>query len=133
MSLRSHVADALRTHLPKAWTVRPYRYSIDQTRAPVVMLATTRIEKAEGEKGRNVHLHDDALTLTVFVPEIAPEKRYDAIETAVDKVIAAIEQMQLGGQLVRWDAASFDVEDNYTAADITLTVRTRHNYPKKEA
>ncbi|GAB3408823.1 hypothetical protein GCM10027515_26590 [Schumannella luteola] len=132
MSARKAVADAITKHLPKAWTIKPHLFSVDNLRQPVVMVETVEYTRATSDKGAPIdRLHRHDLVLHVLVAETAPEKRADAIESAADRVVEALEKVAQDKSAValQWGQATFDVTENFPSADITVTTYLPHDYP----
>lgn len=91
MSVRSEVADALRPLLPANMRIIDVPRSLDGLDAnrPVVLLYRDRLEKAPNAQGAYL----STVTLWVITPHIDTIKAEDALDAALDDVIAALDQI----------------------------------------
>jgi hypothetical protein len=89
MSVRSEVADALRPLLPTNMRIIDVPRSLDGLDAnrPVVLLYRDRLEKAPNAQGA----YFSTITLWVITPNIDTLRAEDALDTALDDVIAALD------------------------------------------
>lgn len=89
MSVRSEVADALRPLLPTNMRIIDVPRSLDGLDAnrPVVLLYRDRLEKAPNAQGA----YFSTVSLWVITPNIDTLRAEDALDTALDEVIAALD------------------------------------------
>ena len=89
MSVRSEVADALRPLLPTNMRIIDVPRSLDGLDAnrPVVLLYRDRLEKAPNAQGA----YFSTVSLWVITPNIDTLRAEDALDTALDDVIAALD------------------------------------------
>lgn len=91
MSVRSQVADALRPLLPTNMRIIDVPRSLDGIDAnkPVVLLYRDRLEKAPNAQGA----YFSTITLWIITPNIDTARAEDALDNALDTVIAALDTL----------------------------------------
>lgn len=125
VSIRSTIADGLRSVLPSKWKVLPYLDDIDSPLNPVVMIGQSSVTKTPAAP---LGARDLSLVARVVVPPTDPSKVDDGLEEALDTLLDSIEELSGSGLRLRWDSADKAIESNLPAYDVTLTVTVQHIY-----
>ena len=91
MSVRSQVADAIRPLLPQNMRITDVPRSLDgvDPNRPVVLLYRDRLEKAPNAQGA----YFSTISLWIITPNIDTVRAEDALDSALDDVIAALDQL----------------------------------------
>jgi hypothetical protein len=106
----------LRANLPDTYRVQDYVKALDNIAVPVVMIHRSKLSKAAlSHLGHEVTLH-------VLVPETLGVEAEDAADTALENVLALVEQMNS----LDWATAERSPYANFTGWEITLTATTKN-------
>ncbi len=91
MTVRSELSDALRPLLPDTMRIIDVPRSLDGLEAnrPVVLLYRDRLQKAPNAQGAYL----STVSLWIITPNIDTVRAEDALDTALETVIAALDQI----------------------------------------
>lgn len=113
MSVRTEVADLVTAGVPADWTVKPFGFIPDKAWPPVVAVQQTAVTPRARFSQRTVRV-----LVTLMLEGDAPDKVEDALEAALDVLLAALDP--LSGAIGEADRVT--VADRFHAYQVTVEV-----------